>query len=384
MTYDAIIIGAGAAGLFCAIEAGKRRRKVLLIEHSERVGKKIVISGGGRCNFTNLHTTSENFLSANPHFCKSALARYTPRDFIALVRKHGIRYHEKKLGQLFCNESSQQIIDLLLNECSDAGVEILCNCRVEAVAKADDVFEVATNLGSFTSSSLVIASGGLSIKPLGASDFGYRIARQFGLEVEQPRPGLVPFTLEPSLLARLSKLTGISIDALVSFNKTSFRENVLLTHRGVSGPAILQVSSYWQPGKAISIDLLPGGSIYEANSEVELATVLSKDLPKRFAQAWCDLFAQSKPVKQYSRRELEQIESQLHNFQFIPSGTEGFKKAEVTVGGVSTNELSSQTMEARKVPGLYFIGEVVDVTGHLGGFNFQWAWSSGFAAGQVV
>jgi predicted Rossmann fold flavoprotein len=382
--YDVIIIGGGAAGLFCAIEAGKRRRKVLVIEHAEKVGKKIAISGGGRCNFTNLHTSPENFLSANPHFCKSALARYTPGDFIELVRRHGIRYHEKKLGQLFCNESSQQIIDLLVNECSDARVEILCNSRVETVVKNGDVFEVNTNTGTLTSSSLVIASGGLSIKPLGATDFGYRIAQQFGLSMEQPRPGLVPFTLDPELLARLSKLSGISIDALVSYKRTSFRENVLITHRGVSGPAILQVSSYWKPGDAITIDLLPDNSFDDGSSELELATLLSRHLPKRFAQAWCELFANSKPLKQYSRRELEAIESQLHNFQFTPTGTEGFKKAEVTVGGVSTKELSSQTMAAHKVSGLYFIGEVVDVTGHLGGFNFQWAWSSGFAAGQAI
>ena len=382
--YDAIIIGGGAAGLFCAIEAGKRGRKVLVVEHNERVGKKIAISGGGRCNFTNLHTSPEHFLSANPHFSKSALARYTPGDFIELVEKHGIRYHEKKLGQLFCNESSQQIIDLLLNECADAGVEIKCSCNVEHIAKTDDLFTVISNDRTFSSTSLVIASGGLSIKPLGASDFGYRIAQQFGLSIEQPRPGLVPFTLEPALLERLSTLSGVSIDAIVSHNKTSFRESVLITHRGLSGPAILQISSYWKPGQTISIDLLPGTDLVEANAEIELATLISKYVPRRFAQAWCDLFVKSKPIRQYSRRELENIEAQLHNFQVMPSGTEGFKKAEVTVGGVSTNELSSQTMEARKVPGLYFIGEVVDVTGHLGGYNFQWAWSSGYAAGQAV
>ena len=387
MDYDAIIIGGGAAGLFCAIEAGKRGRKVLVIEHSERVGRKIAISGGGRCNFTNIHATSQQFLSANPHFCKSALARYTPRDFIALIEKHGIRYHDKKLGQLFCDESSQQIIDLLLNECSDAGVEVRCDCQVDEVTKLAESFVIQTNLGTFTSASLVIATGGLSIKPLGATDFGYCIAKQFGLELEEPRPGLVPFTLDPKLLQQLSKLSGLSIDATASHDRTSFRENILITHRGLSGPAILQISSYWKPGQTISIDLLPDASIDEAlatNSMVELATVLSRYLPKRFAQAWCDLFAPSKPLRQYSRRELESIGSQLHNFKFTPTGTEGFKKAEVTVGGVSTKELSSQTMETRKVPGLFFIGEVVDVTGHLGGFNFQWAWSSGYAAGQSI
>ena len=384
--WDAIVIGGGAAGLFCAIEAGKRGRKVLVVEHSERIGKKIAISGGGRCNFTNLYTTPDSFLSANPHFCKSALARYTPQDFIALVEKHGIAYHEKKLGQLFCNGSSQQIIDMLLNECSDSGVEIRCSCRVERATQNGE-FVVETNQGRFTAPSLVIATGGLSIKPLGATDFGYRIARQFGLEIEQPRPGLVPFTLDPNVLKRLTKLSGISIDALVRYENISFRGNILITHRGLSGPAILQISSYWKPGCAVSIDLLPQHDAAEIvqnheGSSIELINLLSKYLPRRFAQAWCELYVQSKPLSQYGRRELETIAAQLHNFQITPSGTEGFKKAEVTVGGVSTTELSSQTMEARRVPGLYFIGEVVDVTGHLGGFNFQWAWASAYAAGQ--
>ncbi len=386
--FDAIIIGGGAAGLFCAIEAGKRGRKVLVIEHSDRVGKKIAISGGGRCNFTNLHTTAESFLSANPQFCKSALARYTPEDLVSLVEKHGIAYHEKKLGQLFCDGSSQQIIDMLLHECSDAGVEIRCDCKVESVTRSGR-FQLETNRGSFTSVSLVIATGGLSIKPLGATDFGYHIAKQFGLEINQTRPGLVPFTLDPHLLKRLNKLRGVSVDALVSYDATSFRENLLITHRGLSGPAILQISSYWKPGQTISIDLLPELDAIEIlrnheTSTVELATLLSRHLPKRFAQAWCELFMPSKPLRQFGRRELESIAAQLHNFQVIPTGTEGFKKAEVTAGGVSTKELSSQTMEAKKVPGLYFIGEVVDVTGHLGGFNFQWAWASGYAAGQSV
>ena len=385
--WNVVVIGGGAAGLFCAIEAGKRGRKVLVIEHTERVGKKIAISGGGRCNFTNLHTSSDSFLSANPHFAKSALARYTPTDFITLVRRRGITYHEKKLGQLFCNGSSQQIIDLLLSECSDASVEIRCNCHVERVAKDSNNFSIQTSEGILTADSLVIASGGLSIKPLGASDFGYQLARQFGLKIEAPRPGLVPLTLSSELLQRLAKLSGISIDALVRFENTSFRENLLLTHRGLSGPAILQISSYWKPGKSISIDLLPDFELLNflethEDSSIELPNLLAKYLPKRFAHAWCDLFRISKPVRQYNKRELSAIAAQLHNFEIVPTGTEGFKKAEVTAGGVSTNELSSQTMEAKKVPGLYFIGEVVDVTGHLGGFNFQWAWSSGYAAGQ--
>ncbi len=385
---EVIIIGGGAAGLFCAIEAGKRGRKVLVIEHNDRVGKKIAISGGGRCNFTNIYTTPQSFLSANPHFCKSALARYTPSDFIELIERHGIRYHEKKLGQLFCNSSSQQIIDMLLNECSDARVDIRTSCTVSSIEKTE-LFEVQTNLGTFTTSSLVIATGGLSIKPLGATDFGYRTAKQFGLEVDQPRAGLVPFTLEPALLNRLAKLSGISLEAEVSFEETSFRENVLVTHRGLSGPAVLQISSYWTPGKAVSIDLLPEFDTDELlqrieNSAVELSTVLSQQMPRRFAQAWCELFAPSKPLKQFNEREIHAISTKLHDFQITPTGTEGFKKAEVTVGGVSTDELSSQTMEAKKVPGLYFIGEVVDVTGHLGGFNFQWAWASGYAAGRSV
>lgn len=388
LQWDVIVIGGGAAGLFCAIEAGKRGRSVLVIEHSDRVGKKIAISGGGRCNFTNLHTTPDSFLSANPHFCKSALARYTPTDFISLIEKHGIRYHEKKLGQLFCNGSSQQIIELLLNECSDAGVEIRCDCEIMTVAK-DAAFEVDTNQGRFSSSSLVIATGGLSIKPLGATDLGYRLARQFGLRIEQTRPGLVPFTLDPDLLKQLTRLSGLSIDAIVSHQNTSFRENVLITHRGLSGPAVLQISLYWKPGDSVAIDLLPQSDAVEIlgnheGSTIELAGLLSRFLPRRFAQAWCDLFVRSKPLSRYSRRELETIAAQLHNFAITPTGTEGFKKAEVTVGGVSTSELSSQTMEARQVSGLYFIGEVVDVTGHLGGFNFQWAWASAYAAGQIV
>jgi predicted Rossmann fold flavoprotein len=384
--WDVIVVGGGAAGLFCAIEAGKRGRRVLVIEHSERVGKKIAISGGGRCNFTNLHTSSDSFLSTNPHFAKSALARYTPRDFVALVQRHGIEYHEKKLGQLFCNGSSQQIIDLLLNECAEAYVQIRCSCYVESVAK-ETHFVVRTKTDTFTSQSLVIATGGLSIKPLGATDLGYRIAKQFGLQIEQPRPGLVPLTLDSEMLQRLSKLSGISMDALVRFGQAFFRENILVTHRGLSGPAILQISSYWKPSKPISIDLLPdaaGVSFLESHktSSVELPNLLSQYLPKRFAHAWCDLFASSKPMRQYTSQELQSLAERLHNFEIVPTGTEGFKKAEVTAGGVSTNEMSSQTMESKKVPGLYFIGEVVDVTGHLGGFNFQWAWASGYAAGQ--
>ncbi|HEY6245418.1 MAG TPA: NAD(P)/FAD-dependent oxidoreductase [Pyrinomonadaceae bacterium] len=386
--WDVIVIGGGAAGLFCAIEAGKRGRKVLVIEHSQRIGKKIAISGGGRCNFTNLHTSADSFLSANPHFAKSALAQYTPRDFISLVQQHRINYHEKTLGQLFCDDSSQRIIDMLLNECAEVDVKIVCGCSVGSVTK-DTCFTVRTSNETFTSQSLVIATGGLSIKPLGATDFGYRIAEQFRLEIEQPRPGLVPFTLDPEMLRRLAKLSGISLDALVRFGKTSFRENILITHRGLSGPAILQISSYWKPGSSISIDLLPdlGDAAFledQKSSSIELSNLLSHYLPKRFAHAWCDLFGLTKPMRQFGSLELQRIAARLHNFEVVPTGTEGFKKAEVTAGGISTDELSSQTMESKKVPGLFFIGEVVDVTGHLGGFNFQWAWASGYAAGQKV
>ena len=391
MKWDVIVIGGGAAGLFCAIEAGKRGRKVLVLEHSERVGKKIAISGGGRCNFTNIHTSPENFLSSNPHFCKSALARYTPADFISLVEKHGIQYHEKKLGQLFCDGSSQQIIALLLGECAGAYVDIRCGCQVFSVQK-DQSFTIETNQGRFVSSSVVIATGGLSIAPLGATDFGYRIARQFGLCVEEPRPGLVPLTLTPKVQTRLTKLSGVSIDALVSCqnqDSPEFRENILITHRGLSGPAILQISSYWRGGESIKINLLPDDDVFDLlktsqSSGIELANLLSRRLPKRFAQAWCELYAESKPLKQFNSTELHEIAQQIQNMEITPAGTEGFKKAEVTAGGVATTELSSQTMEAKRVPGLYFIGEVVDVTGQLGGYNFQWAWASGFAAGRCV
>lgn len=428
--WDVIVIGAGAAGLFCAIEAGKRGRKVLVIEHADRVGKKIAISGGGRCNFTNTGTSPDNFVSRNPHFCKSALARYTPADFIALVEKHGIAYHEKKLGQLFCDRSSQQIIDMLLRECQDAAVEIRCGCEVRQVAQnlnshepsTERSFTLQTNQGTFHSSSVVIATGGLSIAPMGATDFGYRIARQFGLRIEETRAGLVPLTLPAQILKALVALSGVSIDALVTCPQSpqspvspSFRENILITHRGLSGPAILQVSNYWRPGESISINLLPDEDVLEViskariiegdsapgsaptsasaatqgatggpSSRIELVNLLSRYLPRRFAQAWCDLYGGSRPLKTYNGKELQEIADNIHRLQLTPAGTEGFKKAEVTVGGVSTAELSSKTMEARRVPGLYFIGEVVDVTGQLGGYNFQWAWASAFAAGQVV
>ncbi len=385
---DVVVIGGGAAGLLCAIEAGKRGRGVVVIEHAERVGKKIAISGGGRCNFTNINTSFDHFISANPHFCKSALACYTPADFISLVEKHGIPYHEKKFGQLFCDEGSRRIIEMLLHECEAAGVEIRCGSTVRSVEKEEN-FEVETETGRVVSQSLVVATGGLSIPTLGATDFGYRMARQFGLAIQAPRPALVPFTLATRAKSELTDLSGISVDALVSCREHQFRENILITHRGLSGPAILQVSSYWQPGAAIAINLLPehdAGKLLreQQNREMELANFLSQFLPRRFAHAWCALNAPSQPLKRFTPAQVTDIAERLNHWEIIPSGTEGYKKAEVTAGGVATGELSSQTMEVKRVPGLYFIGEVVDVTGQLGGFNFQWAWASGYAAGQSV
>lgn len=396
-TADVIVIGAGAAGLFCAAEAARRGRRVVVLEHNQRPGRKIRISGGGRCNFTNVHSTPANFISANPHFSKSALARYTPADFVRLVERHRIRYHEKKLGQLFCDGSAQQITDMLLEECRRAGASVVCDCRVSEVARADSsnaeinrgVFNVRTNRGDFTSSSLVVATGGLSIAPLGATDFGYRIARQFGLRVRATRPGLVPLTLRAAEAETFGSLSGVSVDAVASCGGAEFRENVLVTHRGLSGPAILQVSSYWSPGEEIALDLVPGedAAAWLASNrsrEVTLSNLLAERLPRRFAHAWCELHGLVRPLRQYAPEELRRAAALLEGWRLRPAGTEGYAKAEVTLGGVDTDELSSQTMEARKVPGLYFIGEVVDVTGHLGGHNFQWAWASGFAAGQAA
>jgi predicted Rossmann fold flavoprotein len=388
MNHDVVVIGGGAAGLLCAIEAGKRGRSVVVLEHAERIGKKIAISGGGRCNFTNINTSPDNFISTNPHFCKSALARYTPSDFISLVEKHGIPYHEKKLGQLFCDEGSRRVIEMLLHECEAAGVEIRCGAAVRSVKKKAN-FEVETETGSLVSQSLVVATGGLSIPTLGATEFGYRMARQFGLAIQEPRPALVPFTLSSRTQSELTTLSGIAVDALVSCGGQQFRENVLVTHRGLSGPAILQISSYWQPGLAIAINLLPehdAGKLLgeQQNRELELANFLSQFLPRRFAHAWCKLNVPSQPLKRFTPAQLADIAERLNHWEIVPSGTEGYKKAEVTAGGVATGELSSQTMEVKRVPGLYFIGEVVDVTGQLGGYNFQWAWASGFAAGQSV
>ena len=385
---DVIVIGGGAAGLFCAIEAGRRGRSVVLLERNRRLGEKIAISGGGRCNFTNLHTRPESFLSENTDYARSALARFTPADFIARVERHGIAYHEKKLGQLFCDGSSRQIIDMLRADAAEARVDIRLGCEIGEVS-GPGPFRVRTSLGEFRAGALVLASGGLSIAKLGASDFAYRIARQFGLRVIAPRPGLVPLTLDGELLRTLRPLSGVSFTALVACGGSRFHEDVLVTHRGLSGPAILQISSYWQPGEVLHLDLLPddpGESLLDdARREMaELSTVLARRLPKRFAQAWCELAAPSKPMNQLLPRELADVSRRVHDWQLVASGTEGFAKAEVTAGGIDTRELSSKTMEARSVPGLFAIGEAVDVTGHLGGFNFQWAWASAFAAGQFV
>lgn len=385
---DVIIIGAGAAGLICAIEAGKRGRKVLVIEHAEKVGKKILISGGGRCNFTNIYAKPENFLSSNPHFCKSALARYTPQDFISLVEKHKIKYYEKKLGQLFCNGSSKEIVDMLLKECKDAGVEILVNCKISKIVKKEK-FELQTNLAEFTADSLIIATGGISIPKMGATEFGYKIAKQFGLKLTEIKPGLVPLTWNKKDLKLYGELSGVSINSIVSYNNASFGENILFTHKGLSGPAILQISSYWEKGKPITINLLPGINITDEirknlSSRMLLSNFLSLHLPHRFAEKWCEMNFRSKPINQLNDKDISFISDKLHKWQISPSGTEGFDKAEVTYGGVDTDELSSKTMESKKMKGLIFIGEAVDVTGWLGGYNFQWAWASGFAAGQFV
>ena len=388
MSADVVIIGAGAAGMMCAIEAGKRGRSVVLLDHAEKLGEKIRISGGGRCNFTNLDARPDNFLSANPAFCRSALARYTPRDFIALVERHGIAWHEKKLGQLFCDGSAQQIIDMLKAECDDANVQWCMPAKVAWVEKRER-FVVATDSGTFDCASLVIASGGLSIPQIGASPFGYRLAEQFGLAVTPLRAALVGLTFAPDTLAQFADLSGISLDAVVSCNGASFRENLLITHRGLSGPAILQISSYWQPGMDLSVNLLPDRDALELlesahASDKLIANVLGEILPQRFAQRWVEFNFENQPVKRFNAPQLREIAQTLHDWRIRPSGTVGYKKAEVTLGGVDTRELSSKTMEARRQPGLYFIGEVVDVTGHLGGYNFQWAWASGHAAGQSV
>jgi hypothetical protein len=393
---DVVVIGGGAAGLFAAFTAGQRGRRVRVIEHANRCGKKILMSGGGRCNFTNTGTTPANFLSANRHFCKSALARYTPAHFIAMVERHGIAYHEKELGQLFCDESSKQIVAMLLAECAQAGVDVRTSCAVESVETLSGEgdaprFRIATSQGVVDCASLVIATGGLSIPSMGATGFGYALAKQFGHAVLPTRAGLVPLTQSGKPAEQMAELAGVALPVTASAGKTSFSNAMLITHRGISGPAILQISNYWQPGEALTLDLLPGVDAHEtltalrqSRPDAQLRTVLSELLPKRFAERLCETVFDSKPMKQLDPKPLARIADALARFPLVCSGTEGYRTAEVTLGGVDTREVSSSTMESRRVPGLYFIGEVLDVTGWLGGYNFQWAWASGHAAGQHV
>jgi hypothetical protein len=392
ISRDVIVVGAGAAGLFCAAQAAKRGRTVSVLDHAKRIGGKILMSGGGRCNFTNMYASPENFLSDNPHFCKSALSRYTQWDFVGLVSEYGIAYHEKTLGQLFCDDSAKDILNMLLSECEKAGATITKQCEITDITKTANGFELTTNRGDYQCESLVIATGGLSIPKLGASPFGYKIAEQFGLEVKPTRAGLVPFTLHEQDKSVLAELSGISLDARASCNNTSFNENILFTHRGLSGPAVLQISSFWEPGQAVEFDLYPSGDLHQQLSQAQssspdsqLATALAKYYPKRYVQTALPYMGlDNKPLKQFQGKQLQQVADAFHHWQLKPNGTEGYRTAEVTLGGVNTNQLSSKTMMVKDVEGLYFIGEVVDVTGWLGGYNFQWAWSSGWVAGQVV
>ena len=384
-TFDAVILGAGGAGLLCAIEAGKHGRRVALLEHAERAGKKILISGGGRCNFTNVHCRPENFLSANPHFAKSALARYTPADFIALVEKHSIPYHEKTLGQLFCDRSAQDITGMLEAECRAAGVQLFLQSRIRDVRRTTE-FAVRTDSAEFRAPALVVATGGLSIPKLGATAFGYDLARQYGLKIVPTRPALVSLVLGGKDRSRYCNLAGVSADVVAATDGHAFREKMLITHRGLSGPAILQISSHWKKGQRIRIDLAPDRDVTaairagKARNMAAARSAFQGILPKRLAEHWLELH---KP-RAWTNEALAELEQQVHQWTLAPTGTEGYEKAEVTAGGVDTDELSSKTMETRNVPGLFFIGEVVDVTGHLGGFNFQWAWASAAAAGRAV
>ena len=388
MKKDVIIIGAGASGLLCAIECGRRGRSVVVIDHAERTGSKIRVSGGGRCNFTNLNVTSEHYLSRNAHFCRSALARFSPRDILTFIEKYHIAYYEKESGQMFCVKSSRDFIAALEQECAQAGVEIQLLCRVSEISHAG-AFTVTTSEGIFSSDSLVIATGGLSYSRLGASGFGHDVARKFKLKVTQVRPALVPFVFQGRDQKVFKGLAGIAFDTAVSIGGKKIRGNILFTHRGLSGPAALQASLYWEPGEPLLIDLLPALDIHEVflsarQSKIEMHNLLAGHLPKRFVQTWCDHMTISKPINQCSDKELKAIAEGLHAWKIIPKGTEGYDVAEVTAGGVNTDELSSKTMEAKKAPGLYFIGEVVDVTGLLGGYNLHWAWASGYAAGQFA
>jgi predicted Rossmann fold flavoprotein len=397
---DVVVIGAGAAGLMCAIEAGKRGRRVVVLEHNAQIGRKILISGGGRCNFTNLHTKPEHFVSGNPHFAKSALARYGPPEFVRMVERHGIPYHEKTAGQLFCDRSAGDITGMLESECRAAGVRIETACPVAAAvnpnAGQNAGFVLETARGAVHGAALVIATGGLSVPKIGATPFGYGIARQFGLKTVECRPALAPLVFSQEDNARYDGLAGVSAEVAAAAGGHKFREKMLFTHRGLSGPAILQVSMYWMPGQTLEIDLLPGMDLIgllrqcrTAGNRAEARTTIGRLLPKRLAERWFEIHgseirAQSKPLAEMGDREIEAISGGLHQWRVKPAGSEGYEKAEVTAGGVDTDELSSKTMEAKKAPGLYFIGEVVDVTGQLGGFNFQWAWASGYAAGQNV
>ncbi len=393
LNFDLIVIGGGAAGLMCALTAGQRGRRVLLVDHAERVGKKILISGGGRCNFTNLNVEPENFLSHNPHFCKSALSRFKPQDFIALVEKHGIAYHEKTLGQLFCDGKAIQIVNLLLDECRKGGVRIQTQYRIEKIDRIENQgrFRLQTNAGEFETQSLVIATGGLSVPKIGASAFGYEIAKQFGLPLIPCRPGLVAFRLGDKELKNVEGLSGISVEALVSCNTQSFREAMLFTHKGLSGPAILQISNYWQAGDPIEVNLLPDFHLEKTipqwkkeRPRAELKSCLNAHLSKRLVQRWLEVEPGNKPLCQYNPKEIHAIATRFHRWEVVPSGTAGYRSAEVTTGGVDTDALSSKTFETKSVPGLYFIGEVLDVTGWLGGYNFQWAWASGHCAGLAI
>ncbi len=388
MKRDVIIIGAGASGLFCAIGAGRRGRSVLVLDHARQIGNKIRISGGGRCNFTNLLVSAEHYLSHNPHFCRSALSRFTPAHFMNLLDRHGISFHEKEGGQLFCDATASAIVGMIRTECNHARAEFLLNCTIAAIRKSDSFF-VATDKGTFEAESLVIATGGLSWPQLGATDFGITVARQFNMQVIPPKPGLVPFILSRHDLDIFGHLRGISLHGEVTCGKVCFKGNILFTHRGLSGPAMLQISSYWNTGDLISINLLPERDAYrllqdQRSSRKKMQNLLSAFLPPRFAQTWCTHHLPTKPLCQFSEKERKDAARRIHAWEVKPSGTEGYKAAEVTVGGIDTNEVSSKTMESRNVPGLYFIGEVLDVTGHLGGYNLHWAWASGKAAGEYV